>query len=184
MPIGLDHPEGKTQLSEPDPPSKEAIPDRIGIGKNAQELQPVNWDLNDRAGKGQENPPEEPAPTVEHPVHQHAEQGDQGTQKQEHRPGVTRGRHPPGPEGGGIDRWLDGKNDQQARPEQAHVHDECFFQQLDGSRRCASHGFFPWWGASPGCKPSNSRKVSTSGSSSQRWAITSSTSNWSVRRPN
>src|SRR5437870_4662311 len=47
MPIGLDHPEGKTQLSEPNSHSKQAIPDRRGIGKNAQELQPFNWNLND-----------------------------------------------------------------------------------------------------------------------------------------
>src|SRR5258706_592841 len=35
----------------------------------------------------------------------------------------------------------------------------------------------------PGCRPSNSREVRTSGSSSLRWAITSSPSNWSVSRP-
>jgi hypothetical protein len=47
MPIGLDHPESKTQFNEANSPSKQAVPDRIGIGKNAQELQPFNWDLND-----------------------------------------------------------------------------------------------------------------------------------------
>src|SRR6266566_5920726 len=62
MPIGLDHPESKTQLNEPNSPSKQAIPDRIGIGKNAQELQPFNWDLNNRGSPGNENQPEEPTP--------------------------------------------------------------------------------------------------------------------------
>src|SRR6266702_7012160 len=51
MAVGLDHPEGKTKLNEANSPSKQAVPDRIGIGKNAQELQPFNWDLNQRTCK-------------------------------------------------------------------------------------------------------------------------------------
>ena len=91
MAVGLDHPEGKAKLNEANSPSKQAIPGRVGMRNNTQELQALDGDLNQRTCKSHKNRPEEPAPMMEYPVHQDAEKDRQRPQKQENRPRVTLG---------------------------------------------------------------------------------------------
>ncbi len=45
MTVGLDHPEGKAQFDEPNSPLKQAVPDRIGMRNNSQQLQAFEGDL-------------------------------------------------------------------------------------------------------------------------------------------
>src|SRR5258707_788617 len=51
MAVGLDHPEGKAKLNEANSPSKQAIPGRVGMRNNTQELQALDGDLNQRTCK-------------------------------------------------------------------------------------------------------------------------------------
>src|SRR5260370_41389119 len=80
-----------------------------------------------------------------------------------------------------IDRWISEIHHQQAEGSEDEKGDHSSLQAY--SRGMMSRFLHSCVVSFPGCKPSNSREVSTSGSSSQRWAMTSSPSNWSVRRP-
>src|SRR5215472_2549262 len=81
-----------------------------------------------------------------------------------------------------IDRWISEIHHQQAEGSKDEKGDQ-------GPLQAYSHGMTSRYLHScvvsfPGCRPSNSREVRTSGSSSHRCAITSSPSNGRVSRPN
>ncbi len=113
-----------------------------------------------------------------------AEQGDQHEntdQEQRHWNRIAVSRRGCERERLGVDRWISEIHHQQAEGSKDEKGDHGLLQAY-------SHGMTSRYLHScvvsfPGCKPSNSSDVRISGSSSQRWAITSSPSNWNVSRP-
>src|SRR6266566_2469090 len=113
-----------------------------------------------------------------------AEQGDQHEntdQEQRHWNRIAVSRRGCERERLGIDRWISEIHHKQAEGSEDEKGDHGPLQAY--SRRMTSRFLHSCVVSFPGCKPSNSREVRTSGSSSQRWAITSSPSNWSVSSP-
>src|SRR6266702_5804613 len=112
------------------------------------------------------------------------EQGDQhenADQEQRHWNRIAVSRRGRERERLGVDRRISEIHHHQAEGSEDEKGDHAHLQaHPDGRMRWCLHSCVVSF---PGCRPSNSREVRTSGSSSQRWAITSSPSNCNVNRP-
>src|SRR6266700_5478496 len=179
--IDVDHPDGQSELKHGTPHPKQAVPERIGRGQHISNLQEGDWDLESGASKGNEHEPEDPAPMAHDPKAEQGDQHENADQEQRHWNRIAVSRRGRERERLGVDRRISEIHHHQAEGSEHEKGDHAHLQaHPDGRMRRCLHSCVVSF---PGCRPSNSREVRTSGSSSQRWAITSSPSNWSVSRP-
>src|SRR5579875_1201279 len=75
MPIDVDHPDGQSNLNHSNTYPQQAVPERIGRGQRANNLQERGWEMERGTGKNDQHEPEEPAPMPHPPKDKHGDHG-------------------------------------------------------------------------------------------------------------